>query len=191
MIKTRRDLVFYIKEDYKRNLGKTSWFGLLLKMLYGHDSYMAYRYLKTLRHYEFYVNNHNKMPWVVLFRAYYKIRLQHLGNRYNLRIGPNMVGYGLRLPHVIGGGIIINCESMGNYCSVNVGVVIGNKNGQQNRPIIGDDCSFSVGCKVIGAIKLGKNVIVAPNSVVIKDVPDNAVVSGVPANIIKWRESQS
>ena len=32
---------------------------------------------------------------------------------------------------------------------------------------------------------IGNNVIVAPNSVVVKDVPDNCVVSGIPAKIIK------
>ena len=35
---------------------------------------------------------------------------------------------------------------------------------------------------------VGDNVIIAPNSVVISDIPDNAVVSGVPAKVIKIRE---
>ena len=44
---------------------------------------------------------------------------------------------------------------------------------------------LTLGCKVIGGITIGNNVIVAPNSVVVKDVPDNSVVSGVPARTIK------
>ena len=42
-----------------------------------------------------------------------------------------------------------------------------------------------MGCKVIGNITIGNNVLVAPNAVVVKDVPDNCVVAGVPARIIK------
>lgn len=50
---------------------------------------------------------------------------------------------------------------------------------------IGDNVELAVGCKVIGRIKIGNNVIVAPNAVVVKDVPNNAIVGGVPATIIK------
>lgn len=62
---------------------------------------------------------------------------------------------------------------------------MGNKNLPENRPIVGDNVELTLGCKVIGGITIGNNVIVAPNSVVVKDVPDNSVVSGVPAHIIK------
>lgn len=48
-----------------------------------------------------------------------------------------------------------------------------------------DKVEFAVGCKVIGRIKIGNNVIAAPNAVAVKDVPNNAIVGGVPATIIK------
>jgi acetyltransferase-like isoleucine patch superfamily enzyme len=35
---------------------------------------------------------------------------------------------------------------------------------------------------------VGDNAVIAPNSVVIKDVPANAIVSGIPARIIKMKE---
>lgn len=44
--------------------------------------------------------------------------------------------------------------------------------------------------KIIGKIKIGDNAVVCPNSVVIKDVPANAIVSGVPAQIVKIKECQ-
>lgn len=78
---------------------------------------------------------------------------------------------------------------MGCYCSANAGVVVGNKDSQENRASIGNNVSLNVGCKVIGKINIGDNVIVAPNSVVVKDVPTNAIVSGIPAKIIKFKES--
>lgn len=73
---------------------------------------------------------------------------------------------------------------MGNYCTINSGVVIGN-NQRGGLAVIGDHVDISTGSKVIGGIHIGNNVIVAPNSVVVKDVPDNCIVSGVPAVIIK------
>ncbi len=74
---------------------------------------------------------------------------------------------------------------MGEWCTVTGGVVVGNRGSQQNRPTIGNNVSLTLGCKVIGLIHIGDNVIVGPNSVVVKDVPANSVVSGIPARIIK------
>ena len=48
-----------------------------------------------------------------------------------------------------------------------------------------DYVNLTVGAKVIGNITIGNYSIVAPNSVVIKDVSDYDIVSGVPAKVIK------
>ena len=53
--------------------------------------------------------------------------------------------------------------------------------------IIGNNVDMTIGSKIIGGVTIGSNVIVAPNSVVVKDVPDNAVVSGIPAKILSIR----
>lgn len=96
-----------------------------------------------------------------------------------------MVGFGFWMPHVIGGGIIINCKKMGNYCSANSGVVVGNKNTKDEIAVIGNNVVIATGAKIIGDVKIGDNVIIAPNSVVVKDVPSNVVVTGIPAYILK------
>lgn len=83
------------------------------------------------------------------------------------------------------GGAIVNCLSMGQNCSVTSGVVIGNKNGQDNRAVIGNNCFFTLGSKVIGKVVIGDNVIVCQNSVVIKSVESNIIVFGVPAKFLK------
>lgn len=44
------------------------------------------------------------------------------------------------------------------------------------------------GSFVVGGVTLGNNVIVGANSFVDKDVPDNAIVAGSPAKIIRFRE---
>ena len=54
---------------------------------------------------------------------------------------------------------------------------------------IGDDVWIGVGVKIIGeAIKIGRGAVVGAGAVVTKDVPDYAVVAGVPAKILKYRE---
>lgn len=51
--------------------------------------------------------------------------------------------------------------------------------------MIGNHVTVCCGAKVLGAITIGNNVVIGANAVVCKDVPDNCVVGGVPAKIIK------
>ena len=177
MISSKDQLNFFIAEDAKVNhitTGTRYW----IKLFYGNVNACVFRYLKSLRKYEYYTNSGS------LLRYWYRFYNRRLGLKYNLALPINKIGYGLYIPH-IEGGIIINCRKMGNYCGINSGVVVGNKNTNDEVPEIGDNAKLTIGCKVIGKIRVGNNVVIAPNSVVIKDVPDNCVVSGIPATIIK------
>ena len=165
-------------------MGNASWFSCLLEWFYGTDNIKVYRYLKALRKYEYAINVQQRSLLGKIVWVYRKWIWHKLGEKYGLVIPPNKVGYGFKISH-IGGGIIINCKSIGNYCSANSGVVVGNNNGQDKIATIGNHVSLTVGSKVIGKVTIGDNVTVAPNSVVVKDVPDNCVVSGIPAKIIK------
>lgn len=188
MIQSKSDLRFYIREDKKRNLGayKIGAMKYIAHRLYGTDQMKAFRLLRALRRTEYAKNCLMKKGiFGKVVYAWRMWRYHRFEVRYDIVIGLNMVGYGFRLPHVIGGGIIINCNSMGNYCGANVGVVVGNNHSLDDRPVMGDYVGLSTGSKVIGGVHVGNHVKVAPNSVVIKDVPDNCVVSGVPAKIIK------
>ena len=121
--------------------------------------------------------------FVHLVKVVVRVRKYRQGIKYGIHISPNACGYGLHIPHIVG-GVIINASRVGNYCIFNTGVVIGNKDCQENRPTIGDNCEFAIGSKVYGKITIGDNVIVAPNSVVYKDVESGMVLSGVPAQVI-------
>jgi serine O-acetyltransferase len=44
---------------------------------------------------------------------------------------------------------------------------------------------ISTGAKILGQVKIGNGSIIGANAVVVKDVPDNCIVAGVPAIIIK------
>jgi serine O-acetyltransferase len=50
--------------------------------------------------------------------------------------------------------------------------------------VIGDNVYIGPGARLIGGFKVGNNVVIGANAVVIKDVPDNSVVAGVPAKVI-------
>lgn len=52
-------------------------------------------------------------------------------------------------------------------------------------PTIGDNVLIGCDAKVLGDIKIGNNVKIGAGAVVVKDVPDNATVIGVPAYILK------
>lgn len=51
--------------------------------------------------------------------------------------------------------------------------------------VIGDNVYISPGVKIVKPVRIGNNVTIGANAVVNKDIPDNCVVAGVPAKIIK------
>lgn len=189
MIKSRAELREYIKADESRN-GKEDlsiFLNFIKSVLKWHkESYYVCKYLHFLRKYEYYYNNKGNSILNNLLCKYYYSRMNNSSLKYGIHINPNTVGKGLFIPHYAG-GIYINAIQLGNFCTVSSGVVIGNKKNQSQRAIIGDNVELCVGCKVIGKVKIGDNVIVAPNSVVIKDIPTNTTVSGIPAKVIKIR----
>lgn len=95
------------------------------------------------------------------------------------------IGPGLFLQH--GFSTIINADSIGSNCWINQQVTIGFSN-KHDRPTLKDNVTVYAGAKIIGKVTVGNNVIVGANAVVVKDVPDNCTVVGVPARIIKVRD---
>lgn len=192
MIKTKQDLQLYIDEDRKRNGMPKKWIGYILRLFMGRENAYVFRYLRCLRHLEYHLNNSKSSLWHKLWYQYYGIKKSRLGAKYNISIHPNTCGYGLRIMHLSGGGgILLNVESIGNYCGFNAGVLLGNKGGKENRPTLGDHVAFGPGAKAFGKITIGNNVFVAPNAVVTKDVPDNCIVGGIPAKIIKFKHEDN
>ncbi len=91
------------------------------------------------------------------------------------------IGPGLFIQH---GFSTILMADIGENCWINQQVTIGYKD-KSGRPKIGNNVRITAGAKVIGNITIGDNVTVGANAVVVKDVPDNCVVVGVPAYIIR------
>ncbi len=189
MIRTYRDLLFYLKEDACVN-EVTSYVKYFVGIIYGLEGCHAFRYLRTLRYCEYYSNKKGLFMRVMFYIS--KIKLSRLGFRYNIHIRLNCCGYGLKIVHLSGGCHILNVKRVGNYCSFNCGTVLGSTN-PESRPIVGDYVSFMPGAKAYGAITIGNNVFVASNAVVTKDIPNNVIVVGIPARILKanWMNSQN
>lgn len=91
------------------------------------------------------------------------------------------IGKGLFIQH---GFSTIVMADLGDNCWINQQVTIGYKD-KSGRPKIGNNVRITAGAKVLGNITIGDNVTVGANSVVVKDVPPNCVVVGIPARIIK------
>ena len=94
----------------------------------------------------------------------------------------NNIGPGLFIQH--GFATIIAAKSIGRDCWINQQVTIGFSN-KTDSPEIGDNVVINAGAKVIGKVKMGNNSHAGANAVVVKDVPDNCTVVGVPAYIIR------
>lgn len=110
-----------------------------------------------------------------------------MGFKYNLRIPLNVCGYGLTIYHLAGGGgCFVNAKSVGNYCRLQPGVLLGNAHkSEEEKPVIGDNVEFGPGAKVLGKVVVGDNCHIGANAVVVKNIPNNALVAGIPAKVVK------
>jgi serine O-acetyltransferase len=86
-----------------------------------------------------------------------------------------------------GAGVVIGETSeIGNDVTLYHGVTLGGTtwNKGKRHPTLCDGVVVGAGAKILGAITLGKNVRVGANSVVVKDVPAERTVVGIPAKIV-------
>ena len=80
---------------------------------------------------------------------------------------------------------IINANYIGENFECRQCTTIGDKHFKYNRPTIGNNVNCGANAIIIGKIKIGDNVTIGAGCVVIKDIPDNSIVVGNPARIIK------
>lgn len=74
---------------------------------------------------------------------------------------------------------------IGNDCVIGTCVTVGGRGkGIEGAPVIGNNVYIATGAKILGPITVGDNAVIAANSVVLKDVPANRTVAGIPARTI-------
>lgn len=122
---------------------------------------------------------------------YHKFRFHILSVRLGFTIPPNVFREGLALPHY--GTIVVHANvRAGRNCRLQEGVTIGATNGSHDAALIGDNCYFASGAKVIGAVRIADDVAVGANAVVTKDIVEPGTTwAGIPAKKISDRDSHS
>jgi len=98
------------------------------------------------------------------------------------------VGRNFVIDH-FGGIVISGYAKFGDNCRIRDGVVVGLRRVEDKcAPIVGNNVDIGSGAKLLGQIKIGDNVLIGANAVVLCDVPDNSIAVGVPA-VVKSRQT--
>lgn len=125
----------------------------------------------------------------------YKIKLKFLARLFSqisrfftgIEIHPGAkIGKNLFIDH--GSGVVIGETTIiGDDCTIYQGVTLGGtgKENGKRHPTIGNNVFIGSGAKILGNITVGNNVKIGANSVVLKDVPDNCTIVGIPAKIVR------
>jgi serine O-acetyltransferase len=127
------------------------------------------------------------IPWVIFF-----IILRHYQSKYGIQIPFHAkIGKGFYIGH-FNSIVVSNEATIGDNCNISHDVTIGRKNRgpMKGFPVIGNNVYIAPGAKIIGLVRIGNNVVIGSNAVVTRDVPDNAVVVGIPARIISYDGSK-
>lgn len=184
MFKNIKGLFFLIQSDLYR-VGGSNSFGKFLKEFLFNKGFQYCVWMRVCSCF------HGSRLGPFAF-AYYPARLMlyRCTIKYGIDIRyETQIGSGFYIGH--SGGIVVNDGAViGKNCNISQGVTIGKTNrGNAGVPVIGDNVYIGPGAKIIGKIRVGNDVAIGANSVVTKDVPDHAVVMGIPARIISMQGS--
>jgi serine O-acetyltransferase len=113
--------------------------------------------------------------------------MSHLGRFFTgIEIHPGAtIGKGVFIDH--GMGVVIGETAIvGDYCLIYQGVTLGGtgKETGKRHPTLGENVVIGGGAKVLGNILIGNNVRIGAGSVVLRDVPSDCTVVGVPGRVV-------
>jgi serine O-acetyltransferase len=177
-------LQYYLKSDLYGYYGKYSLYLMAKELIIG----IGYKYSFWMR-IAGYLRDKKGILWMPGIMSRLMLR------RYMFKFGVSIpsstkIGPGFYIGHF--GGIVIHADVViGKNCNISQGVTIGiaPRGKRQGVPVIGDNVYIGPGAKIFGKIRIGNNVAIGANCVVTKDIPDNAVVVGIPASIKSYNGS--
>ena len=119
-------------------------------------------------------------------RIFYMLKLMRLSKKTQIQIpARTSIGEGLYIGHL--GRVIIHPDAkLGKNINIATGVTIGmeNRGKRKGVPHIGDNCWIGTNAVIVGNVKIGSDVLIAPLTYVNFDVPDHSIVIGNPGRII-------
>ena len=128
----------------------------------------------------------SKGIWHKLLKHYYSRKLVH---QYGILASPYAtIGKGLRFVHptsIVIGSHVNAGENLHLYQNVTLGGARLGDVARGYQPTIGNNVTVFSGAAILGKISVGNNVIVAANSTLLSDAPQNSVCVGSPARIIR------
>lgn len=180
IIRSKADMRRFLAEDMKVNLiDRHTWRGRI-------DYYFnpRIRFIVVLRHYEYCANTGKLMA------LWWYWRFKRLSYKLGYTIYKNNFGPGLYLAHY--GTIVVNYKArIGSHCTIHACTNIGGGGGggRGGAPTLGNNVFIGPGAKIFSSITIGDNVSIGANAVVNKSFPSNVVIAGVPAKIVKYKET--
>lgn len=135
--------------------------------------------------YIFWLRKANKCKFLPL-KLVYMFMLMCISNKTQIQIPERTsIGEGLYIGHL--GRVVINPDAvLGKNINIGTGVTIGmeNRGKRKGAPKISDNCWIGTNAVLVGNIKIGSDVLIAPLAYVNFDVPDHSIVIGNPGKII-------
>jgi len=186
-----KELIRLIKSDlYRYNFNQKK--KTLLKIILTSPPLLVIL-IYRIRNYLYYTDC--KFAVVTVVKRIFSFVFSIIGNFMHLIAGIELppatkLGKGLYIPHA--GGIVISEEAeIGDYCTISHGVTIGQAGNSEKYgvPKLGSKVFVGVGAVIIGKISVGNKSVIGANAVVTKDVPDFAIVGGIPAKLISYNDS--
>lgn len=176
---------FLVRSDLYRYGGKTDLFSFLRNLMFN----PGFIYSLSMRT-AYYTRNHFLLKYGFFHLSWMFHR--HFSYVFGIAIPySTKIDSGLNMGHF--GGIVVNGNAViGKNCNISQGVTIGRTNRGKNAgvPTIGDNVYIGPGAKIIGKIAVGDNVAIGANCVVTKDIPNNAVVAGIPGRVLSSEGSE-
>lgn len=125
-------------------------------------------------------------------RRYHLAPLEMLFNKINTFFCNCIIGRGAQFgPGFVlihSTGIVINGTVQGgSNVFLEHQVTIGAE--RRHTPVLGNDIFVGAGAKIIGSIRVGDGARIGANAVVVKDVPPHTTVVGIPAQVVRERET--
>lgn len=193
VIMTFSELRSFWKADLYRHTGKRAWSDMVKHLLVSDgdehfsDGFKYTFYLRLCRYL------HQRRPRIMFWPMYLVCR--SIFTHYKYKFGVSIphatsIGRGLYIGHIR--NIVVSDRAViGDDCNMSHGVSIGqaNRGPRKGTAVIGHHVYIGPGAKIVGAVRIGNYVAIGANCVVTTDVPDYAVIVGIPGRVISFEGS--